>query len=304
MADAQRLSVEVAQAWRQGAGFQRLVRAFSGLEDRPAECVAEQAASLFSSADWLKELLAPLLAALGDDWWVQPPLRIGREGARISAVLYESRAVAISASVLSADALASAPPVASVVVPGRMIVSCCHSGGGARRALWDGGRIGENFTAAAAPVCINIGEELLVDGAVMRHDGRHLGQVIHSAQRDVVMVTAAIRADAAPFTREYATSSGALVRLAPLDDCGSRAQMLMALLRHCGNEQAGRVFEQMSYDPAFFVRWSAMREWLAMDACAALPRLVVMAMGDPHEDVRRAAEIMVPRVKKRLTCLA
>jgi hypothetical protein len=41
--------------------------------------------------------------------------------------------------------------------------------------------------------------------------------------------------------------------------------------------------------PHFYTRWHIMREFLAMDAAAALPHLRRMAAGDPHPEVRAAA---------------
>jgi hypothetical protein len=42
-----------------------------------------------------------------------------------------------------------------------------------------------------------------------------------------------------------------------------------------------------------------MREWLALDAAAALPRLRALA-DDPHHEVRAAARATLPLVEARL----
>jgi hypothetical protein len=43
-----------------------------------------------------------------------------------------------------------------------------------------------------------------------------------------------------------------------------------------------------------------MREWLALDAAAAAPRLAEMACADLHAEVRAAAACMLPIVEQRL----
>lgn len=143
----------------------------------------------------------------------------------------------------------------------------------------------------------------LSDGLILRVDGRVRAQITERASADVVTITATIRRESAPFMREYAIADGSLLRVASLDDGASRVQMLLALLRHTGRADARDCLEAASHDPAFFVRWAAMREWLALDARSALPRLRAMR-SDPNAEVRAAAATMARIVEDRLPCPA
>jgi hypothetical protein len=81
--------------------------------------------------------------------------------------------------------------------------------------------------------------------------------------------------------------------------------MLLTLLRVSGRADAGDVFDAATHGPAPHARWSAMREWLALDADAAAPRLDAMAAGDPDPEVRdlaRATRALVAR--RRVACPA
>lgn len=280
-------SLAVAADWREGAGYRQAQAAFSGA-GLTARQLARRAAKLLRDDQWIGVLIEPLLAALGEDDWFQPQLRVSRDALRIGAVLFDDPQVTISATVLSADVLASLPPAESVVVPGRLAVVRYCRGGGARLRRWQAEAITAAFSAENAAPCRPIKPLSLCDGDVLLVDGRRQASVIEGAMADIVTITATIRIDSAPFMREYAVSDGNLRCIAALDDQASRAQLLLAFLRHHGRGDAGPSLEAASRDPAYFLRWSAMREWLAMDVAGALPRLREM-VDDPNEQVRRAA---------------
>lgn len=294
----------VAQTWRQSAPYQSAMALFADCDEATAaEAIADRATTLLADACWASELITPMIDALARDPWFDPPLRFSRDPLRTGAILIEHPTVTITASVLSAATLAMAPPPATVVVPGRLSVVRYERGGGATLHLWRADPAGADFTAAGAPPCRPAGALRLVDGLVRRIDGRTHAQLIEHAVRDIVTLTATVRTDCAPVMREYARSDGTLVRVAALDDGASRSQMLAALLRHAGRHDAADAFDQASRDPAHFVRWAVMREWLALDAATALPRLRAM-LQDPHAEVRDAAVQMVPLVEARLQCRA
>lgn len=292
----------VAADWREGAGYRQAQAAFAGT-GLTARQLAGRAANLLRDDQWIGALIEPLLAALGEDDWFQPPLRVSRDPLRIGAVLFDDPQVTISATVLSADVLASLPPAESVVVPGRLaVVRYCRSGG-ARLRRWQAEAITGAFSAENAAPCRPIKPLSLCDGDVLLVDGRCQASVIEGAIADIVTITATIRIDSAPFMREYAVSDGNLRCIAALDDQASRAQMLLAFLRHHGRGDAGPSLEAASRDPAYFLRWSAMREWLAIDVAGALPRLREM-VDDPNEQVRRAALQMLPLAESWSPCPA
>ncbi len=300
---AQALSRSVAARFRESAGYRQAAAAFAGCEAAPADGIAARASDLLGDGEWPQSLLTPLIEALRGDDWFDPPLRANRDALRIGALLFESPAVSISATMLSADVLGALPAPQTVVMPGRLSIARYWLGGGARLRRWHAEPVGADFETATAQPCVAGDEVPLLDGMILRLDGRISGHLIDSATSDIVILTATVLADAAPLMREYAIEGGALVRVATLDDRASRAQMLLALLRHAGRADAGDCFETATHDPAFFMRWQAMREWLALDIRSALPRLREMT-SDPHHEVREAAVEMLARVEARLACPA
>lgn len=305
LAASNQLSGEVAQAWSASPGYRRLAKAFSGADNEPAEALAARAQSLFAEPGWISALLDPLVEALRGDPWFEPPFRVNRDAGRIGAVLFESPALRLSASVVAPMARhAAVPPGASVVVPGRLSVIYCHRTGGARWAQFAAGPAEDDFSARTARACVPVGETVLEAGGVYRHDGRVAGQLTLGGSGAVVLVTAMMFGQAARYTREYSIATGALARVSALDDGGSRAQMLLAFLACTARAEAPEILADISRDRAFFVRWSAMQHWLTVDARGAMPRLREMAAADDHADVRGAAAAMVPVVETHLSCLA
>lgn len=285
----------MAADFRRSEAYRALESAFAP----PAE--AERAArALLADDGWVGDLLAPLVKALADDPWFEPPFRVNRDALRIGAVLFESPAVSITATILSADALAALPPPRSVVVPGRLTLTRYVRSGGARLRLWDAvAAAAGDVYAANAGRCVAAPSIDLADGAVVRLDGRTQGHLLEGARADVVTLGATIRAATAPFMREYDIATGALIRTATNDDRAARTQMLLGYLRLAARRDAAAMFDAATRDPAFFLRWAAMREWLAVDAGAAVPRLREMAAGDPNAEVRTAAAATLPLVERR-----
>lgn len=287
-------SFAVAATFRGGAPYR-------GLELLFAEVAMERAIStLMGDHGWVGEMIAPLITALAEDPWFEPPFRVARDGLRIGTVLFENAEVSIAATVLSADALATVPPPRTVVVPGRVTVTRYVRSGGARMRLWEAEPIAADFSAANAKPCVALPDRHLTDGEVVRIDGRTQGHVLADATSDVVTLSATLRAQTIPYAREYAIDTGALLRIATNDDRAARTQMLLAYLRLAGRRGSEACFAAATRDPAFFLRWAAMREWLASDAGAALPRLREMAVGDPNEEVRTAAVTTLAMIDQRL----
>lgn len=290
----------MAAAWSAADPYRALARRFDAVPPDDAEAAFVAASEVLGAVGWVEAMLAPLIAALAGDAAFQPPFKVHRDGLRIGAVLFEHPAVTIGASVLSADALAGAPTLRTVVVPGRLAAVRYHRAGGACWRHWTAGPVAAGFSADAAPPCRRLPDRSLVDGAVVRQDGRTDGGMLHGPRGDVTMLTATIRYAPAAVMREYDLASGALVRAATLDEADSRTAMLLALLRVSGRHDAGEAFDAASRAVAFDLRWTAMREWLALDLRAALPRLRAMAADDPHDEVRAAARVTLLAADARL----
>ena len=292
-------SAELARRWRDSDAFRRLAERFAGLGEDDVGEIAHRAHDLLEDDDWTRALLAPGIAALAEDPWAQPPLAISRDPLRTGAVFFDAGCVVLTASVAAADALAALPPPASVIVPGRLAIVRYVQSGGARLHLWRAAAAGAEFGAADAAPAVPLGSLPLGDGVVLRLDGRTRGWWLSGAAADVVTLTATIRAGQAPLMREYAVPSGAFLRCATLDERAARAQMLLTFLRVAGRRDAADRFDAVSRDATPFLRWSAMREWLALDALAALPRLGEMAQADPSVEVRTVARDTLALVEAR-----
>jgi hypothetical protein len=284
--------------WREGAAFRAASAAFADCADAP-ERAAKAAERLLADSAWAADLLAPLLKALAQDPFFEPPFKVHRDPLRTGAVLFDCPAASIAASVTSAAAMAVRPP-ATIVFTGRIAVTRTVRAGGARLLRWRTTAMGAEYRAANAPPCTPMAWMALRDGSVHRTDGRTHAQLVSAAETDVVTIVATIRAGAAPLMREYDIASGALVRVASADDRPSRTEMLLRFLRAAGRADAGTCFADATRAPEFHLRWAAMREWLALDAHAAMPRLAEMACGDPDPEVQRAAARMLPIVETRL----
>ena len=283
----------LAEEWRHSPPYRWAMTALMGLDAADADQAAARATLLLADTAWVGALLKPLVAALAQDPLAEPPFRVQRDALKLGAVLIDHPAMTITASVLSATALAELPAAATLVVPGKLSVVRYHRGSG-HLLLWRTGPVAADFGAATASPCRPASAVRLTDGLVRRIDGRTHAQLIEPLS-DIVTLTATIHAGAAPISRQYDRTSGRFLRAAALDDWPSRAELMLAFLRHAGRSDAADAFDVASRDTAHFLRWAAMREWLALDAAAALPRLREMT-GDPHPEVRAAARTMLAKV--------
>lgn len=269
----------------------RVAKRFDGLDD--ADAVLEQARALLSDSGWIADLIAPLIDALRADPWFDPVIRITRDALRTAVVLADLPSVTLTASVTSAAALARIGLPASVVLSSRRAVTRYVRGGEARVRRW-------RLADTGLRHCFEIAPLTLRDGDLIELDGRCEGRLIVSATSDVVAITATAKPGAGPLIHEFSVVNGQPVRSATADDRASRAELLLALLRASGRSDAAESFDAMTRDPAFHLRWAAMREWLMLDARAARPRLAEMAATDPDPGVCSAAVQTLDRLDAKL----
>ncbi|WP_137861803.1 MULTISPECIES: hypothetical protein [unclassified Sphingomonas] len=285
--------------WRRGDAHRALEATFADCGPDDAEEALNRATRLFGDSGWAEALLEPLVEALGAAPLFEPPFKASRDGVRIGAVLFDCPAAAISACVTGAAAMRRRPPPATCIFSGRLAVTRYVRAGNAVLRRWRTEAAGPDFRAAEAPPCKEVEMLRLADGDVHAIDGRCEAQLLADAGGDVVTLVATIRAGAAPLMREHAIGDGRLVRVASGDDRASRAEMLLAFLRLAGRADAGPQFDAATRDPAFHLRWAAMREWLALDARAAMPRLEAMMVADPHVEIREAAARTLATIRLR-----
>ncbi|QIG78925.1 hypothetical protein [Stakelama tenebrarum] len=280
---------EKIEGWQASDAYRAMAAALDSAPGRDCDAVADAAETLLADSRWVGALLAPLVEALSGDPFFEPPFRTSRDALRTSAILFDCPAATLSGSIVSADAMAAMPPFETVIIPGRMSVTRYVRSGGATLRRWRAEPLTPRFSSATASPCRAMASIDPADGAVLRVDGRTEGVMLAKARRDVVTLSVAIRPGADPLMREYRAADGTLLRVASNDDGASRSEMLLTFLARSGRTDAGDRFAAATHDPAFHTRWSAMREWLRLDAASALPRLREMAAGDANDDVRAAA---------------
>ena len=247
---------------------------------------------------WITPLLTPLIAALADDPWFEPPLRVTRDRLRTTVELLEVPAGVLSATVSDGAALATPAAETTLVASGRLMVARYVVANGARLLRWHADEANARFCAAAAPPLVAMPPLTLNDGDMVTIDGRTRAHLIEGTGGEVVALTFATRS--AGLMREYARDGGRLLLVAAIDQDQSRTRLLLTLLRHEARRDAAAYFEAATHAPAFHLRWAAMREWLALDATTALPRLRTLAASDPHPEVSAAARATLPLVEARL----
>lgn len=278
-------------AWKASSAYRQLDDTFTRVAQGDDEA-ATAAERLLADGAWVAALLQPLIHALAEDPWKQPPLRLARDRGRLGLQLYAGAAGALTASVLDRAVARTAPPATTLVCSGRIVVVRYHRAAGWRLERW----LLDGATDTLLPATLLP----LADGMVVRQDGRRGATqlVPHGIGGDVVTVTFATAAGGN--AREHDRATGALLRLGASSEADSRTRMLLTLLRLSGRHDAAACFDAATRGAAFDVRWAAMREWLALDAAAAAPRLAAMAADDPHEQVRAAAVATLPLVEARL----
>jgi hypothetical protein len=304
IATSRAASRTIARQWLGGAEYRALGRAFRDCPLEHAGPAAERAERLLADTGWAEAFLEPLLAALARDPLFEPPFKVSRDAFRVGALLFECPAIALVANVTQATRM---PAPTTILFTGHVAVTRHIKTGGATLRRWGAEPVGAQFSARGASTARPLPPVTPARGDVRRLDGRIEAQFAAGARSDMVTLTATIRPGAALLMREYAISDGALVRVASTDERASRTEMLLTFLRLSGRADAGACFEAATHEPAFHLRWAAMREWLALDARAALPRLAEMARGDANAEIRAAATLTLVAVERRLEearCLA
>jgi len=162
--------------------------------------------------------------------------------------------------------------------------------GGATISFWEAPPITDMFDASRAGNVRLVERRAIEDGEEIVIDGRYQSFIIDHATSDMIFFQALVRVDAAPVAAEYDSKTLSLIGASSTDEASSRVQMMVSLLRTMEREDAVPLIVAALDSPHFYTRWHIMRELLALDADAALPHLRRMAAGDPHPEVRAAAQ--------------
>lgn len=262
-------------------------------EARSASDILAIAQRFLARTDEVDGFLASLIGAAARDPYFRPPLPQTTTDVSAGLALFDDPRLWVAAAVTRVDAiaawkLAKAGP-ASITFTGSLFAMKFLKAGGATLSFWSAPEADAAFSAERSGRCRFVGRRVIEDGEVLVMDGRTESFVFEHAVSDIVHVQAQIRVDAGPLLVEYDSDTMEFVGVSSTDEASSRTQMMITLLRMMGRADAAPLIEKVLASPHFYTRWHAMREYLALDADAALPFLIRMAGHDPHADVRSAA---------------
>jgi hypothetical protein len=285
---------ECARKWSLQPLMTQLEWELSQLPDEEPQAVLAAAARFMDRVDDISALICELIASSRSDPFFSPHLHAMSSEIHTGLLLFHNRHLSIAVGVSGLDMLAAKKSgkrgATSVGFTGLLSMYRYLKAGDATISLWEAPPIGPEFVASQAGSCRRTGTRKLRDGEDLIIDGRYQSFVIEHAASDMIYFQAMVRTAAAPLTLEYDSKTMAFVGASSTDEASSRVQMMVSLLRTMEREDALPLIEEALNSPHFYTRWHIMREFLALDADAALPALRRMATGDPHPEVRAAAE--------------
>lgn len=265
-----------------------------------ADAVLALAGNFVATPGAIEEVLDALVAAARDDPYFRPHFGVASSEVQSGLLLFDRPALSLTLAVMSADAIAAKRAErkggASLTFNGRRMAFHFIESGGATLSLWEAPRIGAGFTADASGRCRFVERLRIADGQKLDVDGRRFTFIVEDAERDIVFVGAETSLEAGPLSVEYDWETRRFIGASSTDEASSRTQMMLALLRMMERRDAVPLFREMLRSEHFYARWQTMREFLALDAGAALPHLRAMAAGDPHCEVRGVAAQTLTRL--------
>lgn len=269
-----------------------LFAAIDSVADLAPEDALAALASWLADPRWLRVRLSEALQLLGADLFARPPLRPVGDGAGAGGlILAERGAVRLSLQMHPIERTAGTSATA-LFIPGVAAIHVLADGGAAlcrHRVAVSAAEEAGNFTAVGAAPCHSAPPRPLVAGEMLRFDTARDSFTLSGATGDVLLLELAIQPPSPLPIRTYDIASGRLVRVSASRRDSSFRQMALALLRTFGRTDAGPLFAAATQAKDFAARWSAMREFVALDARAAHPHLARMAAADPHPEIRHAA---------------
>jgi len=284
-----------ARSWARDTPLPALARALAGLATPAAESVAALVRPLLEDDGWARAIVARLIAEIARDPFFEPPLVALHSDVQAGLVLYAGPHAVIALGTGALDRLAAKKRAridGSIAFPGHVSLIRVIASGGATLSLWEGGWRDGTLLGHCRPA----GRRRLVEGEMLEMDGRTTSFLVDHARADMVLLHATILAGAAPTACEYDRATLRLAATGAATERASRTQLLTTLLAALNRpDPAALDAATRAHEP--FVRWHAMREWLALDADAALGRLDAIADADPDPELRglaRRARALIP----------
>lgn len=269
-----------------------LLAAMRALGDAPPDDALAALAPWITDPRWLAERLAQALALIQADCFARPPLRPVGGGALGGLLLAEAGPIRLTLLLRPFDAARFEGDPTPLFVPGRTLTHILKPGGAmmrVHRVAVSAAEEAGGFTAAAASLCTTTPPHALGAGELIALDTARECLSFSGGDADMLMLEIAVQPPSQLPIRAYDAASGRLVHVSASRRDSSFRAMGLALLRTLGLTDAAPLFVAESECADFGARWNAMRELVALDRAAALPRLAAMAAGDPHPEVRRAA---------------
>ena len=286
--------------WRERPAPARCLAALDACaaDDLPGALAAVEL--LLAEDDWLGPTIAALIAQAAANPLFAPPFEALSGSVQDGLLLVDHPLAVISVAVIPVDLLARRKVVAggrgAIGFSGQVTRYRVIRAGGATLSWWHGPRIDARFDAADRPRCRRTGEHRLADGELFTVDGREAGFIVEGATADLVLLQATLVPGRAPLTIEYDAETLDYAAASATDPAASHRQMMATFLRHLDRRDAAPALAELARDPAFFVRWHAVRELAALDRAASLPVFAAMAAGDPRRDIAAAAAIALARL--------
>lgn len=285
---------DCARRWSRHPLMTETERALVSLEERTPEAVLGVARAFMDRTGDIDALMHELLASSAADPFFRPPFQPMSSDIHNAFLLYHHPDLSIALGATGVDMLAAkkAGPrgATSIGFTGVTTLFRYLRAGGATISFWEAPPITDLFDASRAGHARLVGRRRIEDGEEIVVDGRHQSFIIDHATSDIVFFQALVRVGAAPVAVEYDSKSLAFIGASSTDETSSRIQMMVSVLRTMDREDAVPLIVEALDSPYFSERWHIMRELLALDAGAALPHLRRMAGGDPHPEVRAAAQ--------------
>jgi hypothetical protein len=283
----------VARRVRDLPALSRLKERLPDAEKEGAGAALALAEEFIVDAAAIRQVADALISAARDDPYFRPHFTLGANEVHSGLLLFERPALTVLLATMSADAIAAKRAErsggASLIFTGRQALFHFIHGGGAILSFWEAPPIEAGFTARTSGRCRLVERRRVEDGETLSLDGRRFTFIIEEADRDIVFLQAVTPLGSGPLTVEYDSATLGFVGASSTDEVRSRTEMMLALLRLMDRRDAVPVFLELLASEHFHHRWQTMREFLALDAEAALPHLRAMALGDPHPEVRQAA---------------
>lgn len=239
---------------------------------------------LLQDDKWVGDALDWAMSQLGAEPFLDPPIRalIGED--QHGLLLLDAPAASLFAAVRFHDPRAAQGGV--ITFSGARTIIRFERGGGAMLQHW---RRTEGLCVAGRACRVE-------DGLVVSFDGAEEAWTIERAESDMVTLRAVMKASRAPLVRDYDRMTGLLAKTAAAEVEQSRAQMMLGLLRLMGRRDAAPSFARYAQGDDPYLAWQAMREWIALDARAALPMLRRLARDGAGEVAQRTLAIVEARL--------